>query len=164
MWDLPGPGIKPMSPALAGGYLTMSHQGSPAFLNTFAKWQVPQFALRSSGAYISNLKIHCYTIKVASYCIFHILLEKYHDGKDLNYINELVVKTSRFKPAPVSKFPFLPDYLLRQILAVFFQGLTLTWTRGISHHSAMELHPSSGIDRLPQWFSSKESSCNVGYV
>jgi len=28
----------------------------------------------------------------------------------------------------------------------------------------MELHPSSGIDRLPQWFSGKESSCNVGHV
>ena len=27
MWDLPGPGITPMSPALAGGLL--SHQGSP---------------------------------------------------------------------------------------------------------------------------------------
>ena len=31
MWDLPGPGIKPLSPALAGGFLTTSlrHQGSP---------------------------------------------------------------------------------------------------------------------------------------
>ena len=30
------------------------------------------------------------------------------------------MKTSRFNPAPMSKFPFLPDCLLRQILAVFF--------------------------------------------
>ena len=29
MWDLPGPGLEPMSPALAGGFLTMCHQGSP---------------------------------------------------------------------------------------------------------------------------------------
>ena len=29
MWDLPGPGIKPVSPALAGGFSTMRHQGSP---------------------------------------------------------------------------------------------------------------------------------------
>ena len=29
MWDLPGPGIKPMSPALAGGYLTTEPPGKP---------------------------------------------------------------------------------------------------------------------------------------
>ena len=32
MWDLPGPGIKPMSPALAGGFLTTAPRGkSPIF-------------------------------------------------------------------------------------------------------------------------------------
>ena len=31
MWDLPGPGIKPMSPALAGGFfLPLSHQRGPS--------------------------------------------------------------------------------------------------------------------------------------
>ena len=29
MWDLPGLGIEPMSPALAGRSLTTGHQGSP---------------------------------------------------------------------------------------------------------------------------------------
>ena len=29
MWDLPGPGLKLMSPALAGGFPTTAHQGSP---------------------------------------------------------------------------------------------------------------------------------------
>ena len=29
MWDLPGLGVEPMSPALPGGSLTMDHQGSP---------------------------------------------------------------------------------------------------------------------------------------
>ena len=29
MWDLPGPGLEPVSPALAGGFLTTAHQGSP---------------------------------------------------------------------------------------------------------------------------------------
>ena len=29
MWDLPGPGLEPMSPALADGFLTTDHQGSP---------------------------------------------------------------------------------------------------------------------------------------
>ena len=27
MWDLPGPGLKPMSPALAGGFLTTAPPG-----------------------------------------------------------------------------------------------------------------------------------------
>ena len=27
MWDLPGPGIKPMSPALAGGFFTTEPPG-----------------------------------------------------------------------------------------------------------------------------------------
>ena len=29
MWDLPGPGIEPMSPALAGGFLTTVPPGKP---------------------------------------------------------------------------------------------------------------------------------------
>ena len=34
MWDLPGPGIEPMSPALAGRFLTTAPPGkSPVFLN-----------------------------------------------------------------------------------------------------------------------------------
>ena len=28
-WDLPGPGIEPVSSALAGGFLTLDHQGGP---------------------------------------------------------------------------------------------------------------------------------------
>ena len=30
MWDLPGPGIEPMSPVLAGSSLPLSHHGSPS--------------------------------------------------------------------------------------------------------------------------------------
>ena len=29
MWDLPGPGIEPMSPALAGGFFTSESLGKP---------------------------------------------------------------------------------------------------------------------------------------
>ena len=29
MWDLPGPGLKPVPPALAGGFLTTAPPGSP---------------------------------------------------------------------------------------------------------------------------------------
>ena len=30
MWDLPGPGLEPMSPALAGGFLTTAPPGKPS--------------------------------------------------------------------------------------------------------------------------------------
>ena len=32
MWDLPGPGLEPVSPALAGGFLTTVPPGKPYFL------------------------------------------------------------------------------------------------------------------------------------
>ena len=32
MWDLPGPGLEPVSPALAGGFLTTAPPGKPPFL------------------------------------------------------------------------------------------------------------------------------------
>ena len=32
MWDLPGPGLEPVSPALAGGFLTTVPPGKPNFL------------------------------------------------------------------------------------------------------------------------------------
>ena len=31
MWDLPGPGIEPVSPAMAGGFSTTAPPGKPAF-------------------------------------------------------------------------------------------------------------------------------------
>ena len=39
MWDLPGPGLKPVAPALAGGFLTTVPPGKP-FPNTFDSWFV----------------------------------------------------------------------------------------------------------------------------
>ena len=32
MWDLPGPGIEPVSPALAGGFITTAQPGKPLLL------------------------------------------------------------------------------------------------------------------------------------
>ena len=32
MWDLPGPGLEPVSPALAGGFLTTVPPGKPGCL------------------------------------------------------------------------------------------------------------------------------------
>ena len=31
MWDLPGPGLEPVSPALAGGFLTTEPPGKPYY-------------------------------------------------------------------------------------------------------------------------------------
>ena len=44
MWDLPGPGLKPVSPALAGRFLTSAHQRSPdeQLLLTPVKLQISQ--------------------------------------------------------------------------------------------------------------------------
>lgn len=80
------------------------------FSNTFKKWLVKQFTLRSSGVNISSLKIYCYTIKIASQ---FSPTGNHHHGKILNYISEKVFcpktqitgseeKRSRFKPTPVS--------------------------------------------------------------
>ena len=51
MWDLPGPGIEPVSPALVGGFLTTAPAGKPGkcvlTLETaklFLKMFVPKFA------------------------------------------------------------------------------------------------------------------------
>ena len=35
MWDLPGPGLKPVSPALASGFLTTAPQGSSNLSHIF---------------------------------------------------------------------------------------------------------------------------------
>ena len=38
MWDLPGPGLEPVSPALAGGFLTTVPPGKPLALYFY--WKV----------------------------------------------------------------------------------------------------------------------------
>ena len=37
IWDLPGPGLDPMSPALAGGFLTTGPPGKP-YMTVFELW------------------------------------------------------------------------------------------------------------------------------
>ena len=39
MWDLPGPGLEPMSPALAGGFLTTAPPGKPYFIFIRDAWE-----------------------------------------------------------------------------------------------------------------------------
>ena len=44
MWDLPGPGLEPVSPALAGGFLTTVPPGKSRFLLTMGKIKRPRIA------------------------------------------------------------------------------------------------------------------------
>ena len=43
MWDLPGPGLEPGSPALAGGFLTTVPPGKPRY--TFFKQKADTYLL-----------------------------------------------------------------------------------------------------------------------
>ena len=62
MWDLPGPGLEPVSPALAGGFLTTAPPGKPwlCFLgrSIWRKWKGLNRQHRSlvSGCRIRNLQ------------------------------------------------------------------------------------------------------------
>ena len=49
MWDLPGPGLKPVSPALAGRFLTTAPPGKPVW-NFFACQVVVSFP-QHQGSY-----------------------------------------------------------------------------------------------------------------
>ena len=54
MWDLPGPGLEPVSPALTGGFLTTVPPGKPmagGFLNT-----APQGKSEAQVLYVSSQK------------------------------------------------------------------------------------------------------------
>ena len=43
MWDLPGPGLEPVSPALAGGFLTTVPPGKPQFASFTNVLKTPLF-------------------------------------------------------------------------------------------------------------------------
>ena len=53
MWDLPGPGLEPVSPALVGGFLTTAPQGSPPLdffkkINISPPWHIKCLGLLDS--------------------------------------------------------------------------------------------------------------------
>ena len=59
MWDLPGPGIEPVSPALAGGFLTTAPPGkSLSYLLFIVHLFLPACELRTGGGLFPF--VHCY--------------------------------------------------------------------------------------------------------
>ena len=63
MWDLPGPGLEPVSPASAGGFLTTRHQGSPELqlLSLIKYYSLLNFILFNVNS----------TLKSAEQCLFY---------------------------------------------------------------------------------------------
>ena len=58
MWDLPGPGLEPMSPALAGGFLTAAPPGKPRlafFLMLFLPLGSVSYQVPEDGGFIGGL-------------------------------------------------------------------------------------------------------------
>ena len=60
MWDLPGPAIESVSPALAGGFQPLAHQGSP---QDYFKHNVYGLTFHISHVFVlfcSHLSILCF--------------------------------------------------------------------------------------------------------
>ena len=54
MWDLPGPGLEPMFPALAGGFLTTVPPGKPSV----------KFLLYDFSAFIDDYIFHFFILLI----------------------------------------------------------------------------------------------------
>ena len=71
MWDLPGPGPEPVSPALAGGFLTTEPPGKP-----HAYFLVVKTIVRESFKYVIQIAHSAYLLSTmwqALYGGFHFL-------------------------------------------------------------------------------------------
>ena len=64
MWDLPGPGVKPVSPALAGGFLTTAPPGEPKTL-AFILSEVSVWRILGSGVTLSDFHFDIITTLAA---------------------------------------------------------------------------------------------------
>ena len=59
MWDLPGPGLEPVSPAMAGGFSTTAPPGKPLNFfqkskETYEKWRRKWPFLSYKETYLDN--------------------------------------------------------------------------------------------------------------
>ena len=79
MWDLPGPGLEPVSPALAGGFLTTAPPGKPPIPIIFLfqescrnKWNRTVRGLQrlASSTWQNALKVHPSPVYIRSDSLF----------------------------------------------------------------------------------------------
>ena len=72
MWDLPGPGIEPMSPALAGGFLTTEPTGKSHYhafnMYSLNPWSSGNFSFQSTNKQFQSF----FCLFLA--CLFHTIL------------------------------------------------------------------------------------------
>ena len=59
MWDLPGPGLEPVSPALAGGFLTTEPPGKPRFYFLFLLKKFLCGGVFPGGLVVRIQRFHC---------------------------------------------------------------------------------------------------------
>ena len=89
MWDLPGPGLKPMSPALVGGFLTTVPPGKPT---TFIQHSLASAShsnqTRKRNKRNTNWKERSKTVAVSDDMILYIKKPKDATNKLLELINE----------------------------------------------------------------------------
>ena len=75
MWDLPGPGLQPVSPALAGGFLTTAPPGkSPVFcFDSTYKWDHTVFLFLCLIYFTKHsvLKNHPYSLECQNFLLFY---------------------------------------------------------------------------------------------
>ena len=56
MWDLPGPGLHPVSPALAGGFLTIAPPGKPLDFYMSQVYNMIKSSLRTWIQYLGSFR------------------------------------------------------------------------------------------------------------
>ena len=89
MWDLPRPGLDPVSPALAGGFLTTAPPGRPPIIALYRShpplWSYPRLSSSSQITKLSTYeKEHGFrSFLVFVFLILKFLKEKRDVGKDL---------------------------------------------------------------------------------
>ena len=119
MWDPPGPGLKPVSPALAGRFLTTAPPGKPSgyfllnncFFNAFLSFHIILQAIRRHQASPSTLCLEITSVKHAfsflTSSTFHKTLKHEHNCAEFFVI---FIKFITFSPLSYNMFP-LPSSL-----------------------------------------------------
>ena len=81
MWDLPGPGLEPVSPALAGGFLTTAPPGKPWFFSLFKRLRL----YHCHGCILSTSHIPPHKV---NFKIYHILVVVIRKKREMYLFNE----------------------------------------------------------------------------